>query len=158
MVLAAGVGLFASLGAGEAELLAAALSAVAVAALAAGLWRERSIVVPWALLFLGGAAALAFAEEGDPGRSPLYAGALLAVGELSYWSLETRLSQPASPGIAARRIALLSGLVAGAIAVGAVLVSVARIEPGGGLLLEAGGVAAVVAAAALVFALSRRAA
>jgi hypothetical protein len=80
------------------------------------------------------------------------------VGELSYWSLETRLSRPASPGIAARRIALLSGLVAGSIAVGAVLVSVARIDPGGGLLLEAAGVAAVVAAAALVFALSRRAA
>jgi hypothetical protein len=158
VVVAAVVGVFASLGAGEAELLAAALSGVAVAALAAGLWRERPIVVPWALLFLGGAAALAFAEEGDPGRSPLYAGALIAVGELSYWSLETRLSRPASPGIAARRVALLSGLVAGSIAVGAILVSVARIDPGGGLLLEAVGVAAVVAAAAFVFALSRRAA
>jgi hypothetical protein len=158
VALAAGIGVFASLGAGEAELLAAALSAVAVAALAAGLWRERGIVVPWALLFLGGAAALSFAAEGDPGRSPLYAGALLAVGELAYWSLETRLGRPASSGLAARRIALLSGLVAGSIAVGAILVSVARIDPGGGLLLEATGVAAAVAAAAFVFTLSRRAA
>jgi hypothetical protein len=158
VLVAAGVGTFASLAAGEAELLAAALSAVAVAVLAAGLWRERSIVVPWALLGLGGAVALAFAEEGDPARSPLYAGALLAVGELAYWSLEARLSRPASPGIASRRIALLSGLVAGSIAVGAILVSVARIDPGGGLLLESAGVAAVVAAAVLVLVLSRRAA
>ena len=156
-MVAAVVGAFASLGAGELEAVAAALSAVAVAGLAAGLWRRRSIMVPWALLALGGAAALSFAEEGDPARSPLYAAALLAVGELAYWSLETRVSRPATPGIAPRRIAFLSGLVAGSIAVGAILVSVARIEPGGGVLLEAAGVAAAVAAAAMVFALSRRA-
>jgi hypothetical protein len=158
VLVAAGIGVFAALTAGDAELLAAVLAGVAVAALAAGLWRERWIVVPWALLALGAAAALSFAEEGDPARSPLYAGALLAVGELAYWSLETRLSTPAASGLAARRLALISGFVAGSIAVGAVLVSIARIEPGGGLALEAGGVAAVVAAAVLVFALSRRAA
>jgi hypothetical protein len=134
-----------------------ALAAVGSTLLAAGLWRERSVAVPWALLALGAAAALSLAEGGDPARSPLYAAALLGVGELAYWSLETRRSEPAAPGIAARRIALLSGLVAGSIALGAVLVSVARVEPGGGLLLEAVGVAAVVAAVSLVFALSRRA-
>lgn len=101
---------------------------------------------------------MSFAEDADPTRSPLYAAGLLAVGELSYWSLETRLSRPAVPGIAARRVALLSGLVAGSIAVGAVLVSVARIDAGEGLLLEAAGVAAAVALAAAVLALSRRAA
>jgi hypothetical protein len=157
-VLAAVVGAFASLAAGDLEAVAAALSAVAVASLAAGLWRRRSVVVPWALLALGGAAALAFAADADPARSPLYAAGLLAVGELAYWSLETRVSRPATPGIAPRRIAFLSGLVAGSIAVGAVLVSVARVEPGGGLILEAAGVAAAVAAAAIVFVLSRRAA
>lgn len=157
-MLAAVVGAFASLAAGDLEAVAAALSAVAVASLAAGLWRRRSVVVPWALLALGGAAALAFAEDADPARSPLYAAALLAVGELAYWSLETRVSRPATPGIGPRRIAFLSGLVAGSIAVGAVLVSVARVEPGGGLILEAAGVAAAVAAAAIVFVLSRRAA
>jgi hypothetical protein len=157
-VLAAVVGAFAALGAGDLEAVAAALSAVAVASLAAGLWRRHSIVVPWALLALGGAAALSFAEDADPARSPLYAAGLLAVGELAYWSLETRVSRPATPGIAPRRIAFLSGLVAGSIAVGAVLVSVARVEPGGGLILEAAGVAAAVAAAAIVFVLSRRAA
>ena len=79
------------------------------------------------------------------------------MGELSYWSLETRLSRPASGGVAARRAALLSGLVAGSIAIGAVLVSVARIDAGGGLALEGAGVAAAVALAAAVLALSRRA-
>ena len=152
------VSAFAALGAGELLALVAALGAVATAVLAAGLWRRRSIVVPWALLALGTAAALSFAEDADPARSPLYAAGLLAVGELSYWSLETRLSQPVTTGIAARRIALLSGLAAGSIAVGAVLVSVARVEPGGGLPLEAAGVGAAVALAAAVLVLSRRAA
>lgn len=136
----------------------AALGAVATGALAAGLWRRRSIVVPWALLALGTAAALSFAEDADPARSPLYAAGLLAIGELSYWSFETRLSRPATPGLAARRFALLSGLAAGSIAVGAVLVSVARVEPGGGLPLEAAGIGAAVALVAAVLVLSRRAA
>lgn len=149
---------FASLGAGEVLALVAALGAVATAALAAGLWRGRSIVVPWALLALGAAAAVSFAEDADPARSPLYAAGLLAVGELSYWSLETRLSRPATAGLAARRVALLSGLAAGSIAVGAVLVSVARVEPGGGLPLEAAGVGAAVALVAAMLVLSRRAA
>ncbi len=152
------VAALAALGAGEVLALVAALGAVATAALAAGLWRGRSIVVPWALLALGGAAALSFAEDADPARSPLYAAGLLAIGELSYWSLETRLSRPATAGLAARRVALLSGLAAGSIAVGAVLVSVARVEPGGGLPLEAAGIGAAVALVAAVLVLSRRAA
>jgi hypothetical protein len=156
VLAAALVGGVAFLGAGELEPVAAGLAVAGTAVLAAGLWRGRSIVVPWVLLGLGAAAALSFAEEADPGRSPLYAAGLLAVGELSYWSLEARQSRPAVGGIAARRIALLSGLLAGTIAVGAVLVSVARIDAGGGLVLEAGGVAAAVALAAAVLALSRR--
>jgi hypothetical protein len=158
VLVAAAVGGFAVLGSGDLRLLAAGLSASATAVLAAGLWRERSIVVPWVLLALGAATAASFADGGDPARSPLFAAGLLAVGELSYWSLETRLSRPAASGIAARRLALLSGLVAGSIAIGAVLVSVARIDAGGGLALEAAGVAAAVALAAAVFALSRRSA
>ena len=114
------------------------------------------MVVPGVHLALRAAAAASFADDGDPGRSPLFAAGLLAVGELAYWSLETRLSRPAVPGIAARRLALLSGLVAGSIAMGAVLVAVARIDAGGGLALEAAGVAAAVALAAAVLALSRR--
>jgi hypothetical protein len=158
VLTAALVGASALAAAGELRLLAAGLTASATTVLAAGLWRGRSIVVPWVLLALGAAAAASFADGGDPARSPLFAAGLIAVGELSYWSLETRLSQPASPGIAARRVALLSALVAGSIAIGAVLVSVARIDVGGGLALEGAGVAAAVALAAAVYGLSRRAA
>lgn len=156
MALAACVGLFAAAGAGDVVALVAALAGVGTAVLAAGLWRGRAFVVPWSLLGLGAAAAVSFAEDSDPARSPLHAAALIAIGELAYWSFETRTSRPASSGITARRIALISGLVAGSIAVGAVLVSVARIDPGGGLLLEAAGVAAAVTLAAAVLALSRR--
>jgi hypothetical protein len=158
VLVAAILGAAAVAAAGDLRLLAAGLSASATAVLGAGLWRARSIVVPWVLLALGAAAAASFADGGDPARSPLFAAALLAAGELSYWSLETRLSRPATGGVAARRAALLSGLVAGSIAIGAILVSVARIDAGGGLALEAAGVAAAVALAAAVLALSRRAA
>jgi hypothetical protein len=158
VALAALLGGLAALGAGDLAPVAFALATVGAAVLAAGLWREQWWVVPWTLLALGAAAALALADASDRSRAPLFAAGLLAVGELAYWSLETRLAKPAVPGIAARRLALLSGLVAGSIAVGAVLVSVARIDPGGGLLLESAGVAAAVALAAALLALSRRAA
>ncbi len=144
--------------AGDLLLLVAALAASATAVLGAGLWRRRSIVVPWSLLALGTAAALSFSEEADPAQAPLFAAGLLAVGELSYWSLDTRDSRSAVPGIPARRIALISGLVAASILLGTILVSVARVETGGGLVLETAGVAAAVLLAAAVLALSRRAA
>lgn len=156
VLLSAVIGAVASAYAGEVLPLVAALAAAGTAPLAAGLWRRRAVVVPWALLALGTATALSFSEEADPARAPLFAAGLLAVGELAYWSLETRESRPAVPGIAPRRIALLSGLVAASIALGAGLVSVARVEPGGGLLLETAGVAAAVCLAAAVLALSRR--
>jgi hypothetical protein len=156
VLLSAVIGGVASAYAGEALSLVAALAASAAAVLAAGLWRRRSVAVPWALLALGAAAALSFFEEADPARAPLFAAGLLAVGELSYWSLETRESRPAVPGIAARRVALLSGLVAASVLLGTILVSVGRLETGGGLALETAGVAAAVFLAAAVLALSRR--
>ena len=158
MLVAALVGGFAVLGADELRPLAAGLAVPPSAVLAVGLWRGRSIVVPWGLLALGAAAAVCFAEGLDPSRSPLFAAGLLAIGELAYWSLETRVAEPAVPGIAARRLALVSGLTAGTVALGAVLVSVAQIEAGEGVLLDTVGVAAAVALAAALFAFSRRAA
>jgi hypothetical protein len=136
----------------------AALAIGGTVALAAGLWRRIAVSVPWSLLALGTAAALSFSEEADPARAPLFAAGLLAVGELSYWSLDTRESRPAVPGIVARRIALLSGLVAASVLLGTILVSIGRVHAGGGIALETAGVAAAVFLAAAVLALSRRAA
>jgi hypothetical protein len=117
---------------------------------------ERSGLVPWALLLAGAAAAIAFSNDADPARAPLYAAALLAAAEFAYWSLEDRLSRPAVPGLTVRRLGLIFGLVAGSLVVGAILSAVARVEAGGGLVLETAGVAAVVGAAALLLLLSRR--
>ena len=156
MLLSAVIGGVASAYAGEALSLVAALAASATAVLAAGLWRRRSVAVPWSVLALGTATALSFSEEADPARAPLFAAGLFAVGELSYWSLETRESRPAVPGLAARRLALLSGLIASSVLLGTILVSVGRLETGGGLALETAGVAAAVFLAAAVLALSRR--
>jgi hypothetical protein len=156
--VAVGIVLAALGGAGDASLLVLALGVLGVASLGAALWRERVGVVPWSLLLLGAAASVAFANDANPGRAPLYAAALVAVAELAYWSLEERGSRPATPGLAVRRTGRVAGMVAGTLVVGALLVSVAAIEPGGGLVLETLGVAAAVAAAALVLTLSRRAA
>ena len=156
MLLSAAIGGAASAYAGDLLSLVAALAALATAVLAAGLWRRRSIVVPWSLLALGTAAALSFSEEADPARAPLFAAGLLAVGELSYWSFDTRESRPAVPGIPVRRLALISGFVAASLRLGTILVSVARVETDGGLMLETAGVAAAVLLAAAVLALSRR--
>jgi hypothetical protein len=155
-VLATAIGGVASAYAADLLSLVAALAVSASAVLAAGLWRRRSIVVPWSLLALGTAAALSFSEEADPARAPLFAAGLLAVGELSYWSLDTRESRPAVPGIQVRRLALISGFVAASLLLGTILVSVARVEPSGGLALETAGIAAAVLVAAGVLVLSRR--
>ena len=117
---------------------------------------QRSGLVPWALLLAGAAAAIAFFNDADPARAPLYAAALLAAAEFAYWSLEERLSRPAVPGLTVRRLGLIFGLVAGSLVVGVILSAVARVEAGGGLVLETAGVAAVVGAAALLLLLSRR--
>jgi hypothetical protein len=158
VALAALIGTVAARGAGDLAPVATGLAVLGTAVLAAGLWRNVAAIVGWTVLALGAAAAIALGEAADASRAPLYAAGLLAVAELAYWSLEIRVAQPAVPGIAARRLALLSGLVAGSIAVGAVLVSVARIDAGGGILLESGGVAAAVAFVAVLLALSRRSA
>jgi hypothetical protein len=157
VLLSAAIGSVASAYAGELLSLIAALAAAGTAALAAGLWRGHPVAVPSALLALGTVVALSFSEEADPAQAPLFAAGLLAVGELSYWSLETRESRSAVTGIVSRRIALLSGLVAASILLGTILVSVGRVETGGGLVLETAGVAASVALAAAVLALSRSA-
>ena len=156
--MSAGVVAASAAAAAGAAPLVLALGALALLSLAVALVQERASLVPWALLLLGAAAAVAFANEADPGRSPIYAAALLGVAELAYWSLEDRRSRAAVPGMTPRRVGRVTGAVAGALVVGTVLAAVARVDAGGGLLLEAVGVTAAVAAAALVLALSRRAA
>ena len=90
-------------------------SVVALAVLAAGLVaaprgrRSRSAI---ALLGAEYVAILGFEADALDTRAPLVAGALLAVAELAYWSLELRVPVVDEAGTYLRRIALLATLVA----------------------------------------------
>ena len=56
-------------------------------------------------------------------QAPLVAGALLAVAELAYWSLELRTPVVDEAGTYLRRIALLATLVLGVVGLGAVMLT-----------------------------------
>ena len=89
-------------------------SVVALTVLAAGLALRLPVTVPVAIAILGAeyVAILGFETDALDTRAPLVAGALLAVAELAYWSLELRGPVVDEAGTYLRRIALLATLVA----------------------------------------------
>ena len=134
--------------------------AIAVALLAGGLWLRRTGVVPAAVALLGLEYASLLTLEDLPldQRAPLYAAGLLAVAELSYWSLELRAAVTDEPGSHWRRAAFLAWLCLLTLALGAALLALVDVSAGGGLALEAVGALAAAGALALIAALARRAA
>ena len=118
--------------------------------LAGGLVLRWPVLVPAALVALGGGYATLLGLEGGAldERAPLVAAALFVVAELAYWSLELRDAVADEPGAYARRLALVAALGLGALAVGAGLLAV--VDAGGGIGLEVVGAAAAVAALAIV--------
>lgn len=113
--------------------------------------------VPAAIGLLGLAYALRLLAEEDAldERAPLVAGALIAVAELSYWSLELRESVAEEAGAHLRRLGLVAVTTLGALALGVVLLALVDGVRAGGLAVEAIGVAAAVATLALVALASR---
>ena len=89
-------------------------SVVALTVLAGGLVLRLAVTVPVAIAILGAeyVAILGFEADALDTRAPLVAGALLAVAELAYWSLELRGPVVDEAGTYLRRIALLATLVA----------------------------------------------
>ena len=113
--------------------------------------------VGWAVLLLGTEATIEFAVRGrvDP-WTPLYAAGLLAVAELSYWSISRRLSIVEEPDVVLSRAGTLAGLCAAGAVVSGLVVVAAGSGARGGLALEAVGVAAAIARVGLLAALARR--
>jgi hypothetical protein len=106
---------------------------------------------------LGAAYATELALGGGPvdTRAPLEAAGLLLVAELAYDSLEQGVAR-ASPELAGLRVALLTALIVGSIALGAGILVVAAIPLQGGVGLTAVGVAAAAVAFALLARLTRQ--
>jgi hypothetical protein len=139
--------------------LVAAPGAAALVVLAAAVVLGWPAAIAWALALLGTgyATGLAAAESasGVDAGAPLYAGGLLLVAELSYWSLELRGSRREEPGAMFRRLLALSALAALSVAIGGFVVLVTAAPARGGLVWDAFGVAAVAATLAIIAWLAR---
>jgi hypothetical protein len=134
----------------------AALAMVALIGALAGRWPP---LLAAALALAGGEYAALLAVNGslDLGATTaLYAGGLLFVAELAFWSLEEQAA-PDDRGLVLRRLAELLVLVAGAVFASALVLAASEVELGGGIGLEAVGVAAATATLALVAWLAARA-
>lgn len=133
---------------------------LAVLILAAGLRLQWPNTVPAAIGLLGLEYASFLALEDVPldQRAPLYAAGLLAVAELSYWSLELRAAVTDEPGSHWRRAAFVAWLCLLSLALGAGLLALVDVGVGGGLALEALGALAAAGALAVIAALARRSA
>ena len=89
-------------------------------------------------------------------RAAVWAAGLLLFAELLFLATELRTSVVVGGDLVARRLGTVLGLVTGSVVVGAFLLAVAALRPGGGLVLQLTGVAAVAGVLALVLSLARR--
>ncbi len=131
---------------------------VALFVLAAGLALRLPVSVPAAIAVLGAeyVAILGFEADALDTRAPVVAGALLAVAELAYWSLELRGPIVDEAGTYLRRIALLATLVVSVVGVGAIMLALVEVVDAGGIAVDVLGAAAAFAALGLVALAARR--
>ena len=126
--------------------------------LAAGLALRIPVAVPAAIALLGAeyVAILGFEADALDTQAPARRGALLAVAELAYWSLELRAPVVDEAGTYLRRIALLATLIVGVVGVGAIMLTLVEVVEAGGIAVDVlGAVAAFGALALLAFAARR---
>jgi hypothetical protein len=133
-------------------------SVVALTVLAAGLALRLPVAIPLAIAILGAeyVAVLGFEADALDTQAPLAAGALLAIAELAYWSLELRGSIVDEAGTYLRRIALLATLVLCVIGVGAIMLTLVEVVAAGGIAVDILGAAAAFGALGLLALAARR--
>jgi hypothetical protein len=133
-------------------------SVVALTVLTAGLALRLPVTVPVSIAILGAeyVAILGFEADALDTRAPLVAGALLAVAELAYWSLELRGPVVDEAGTYLRRISFLATLVASVVGVGAMMLALVEIVDAGGVAVDILGAAAAFGALGLVALAARR--
>jgi hypothetical protein len=134
------------------------VTVAALAVLTLGLALNVPVAVPAAIALLGAeyVAILGFESDALDTRAPLVAGALLAIAELAYWSLELRVAVVDEAGTYPRRIALLATLVLSVIGLGVVLLTLVETVAAGGVAVDILGAAAALGAVALLALAARR--
>jgi hypothetical protein len=137
----------------------AALAAVSLALLAAGVTRAMPAAVTAAVTGVAACWAISAWARGAeaPAGTALVAAAALVTAELAFASVE-QAAVADEPELVARRLAGIAGRAVGALVLAAVLLAFLDLSAGGGLVLEVVGVAAAVAVLLLVRALVREAA
>ena len=131
---------------------------VALTVLAAGLVLRIPVSVPAAIALLGAEyiAILGFEADTLDTQAPVVAGALLAVAELAYWSLELRGPVVDEAGTYLRRIALLATLIVGVVGVGAIMLTLVEVVEAGGIAVDVLGAVAAFGALGLLALAARR--
>jgi len=116
--------------------------------------RRSTLLVGYAVAILGaGYAAGPLLDRDAPHvPAPAYGVGLLLVAELALWSFER---SPPSVGGDRRRAATLASLAVGALVLGTLLVGVAQVDAGGGLVLGLLGLAAAAGVLLLAARLAR---
>jgi hypothetical protein len=129
----------------------AAIGVVALVVLAVGLAFRRGMLLLWALVGVGGSYAvwLALGTHQLDQRMPIIGAGLLLTAELAYDSLEPEVGRPEANVVLARAIALVL-LVLIAVGAGAVVLVLAAIPVGGGVVITALGAVAAVLALGLI--------
>ncbi len=127
----------------------------AVIILAGGLVLGWQSAIRWTLLVLGLAyvVTLVAGQAALDARSPMYAGGLLLLAELGYWSVGASLPAQADSGVSAQRVIAIVITVLTAIGVGALLFLVAGLPIAAGATLTAVGIGAAIAAMGIIGAL-----
>jgi hypothetical protein len=136
----------AAAGAGDAASVPAAASATPLVALA--LLTGQGGPVYAALLLLGATYVIPDGDRTIP--APLYAGALLLLAELAFWSLDEREPTRVEPGTVAPRLRGILGVVAAGIAAGALVLFASGPDTARSAGTTAAGVAAILVCIAVL--------
>jgi hypothetical protein len=152
---AAGIGAALVLTADSHRSMVGALAFAAVLLLGFGVVRPFPSLIPWPLVALAGIYAWTLGGGSVDQWATVYAGGLLAVAELAYWSVELRGRAQDAGRLTERRAGLIATLALVAVVAGGLVLAATSLRIGSGIATDLVGVAAAVAALAVVAALAR---
>jgi hypothetical protein len=112
-------------------------------------------LVPWPLVILGGAYAWSLGDGAVDQWAPVYAGGVLAIAELVYWSVELRGRAHDAERLTERRAALIAALALATVVAGGLVLAATSLRIGSGIAVDALGAAAAVVALGIVAVLAR---
>ena len=135
----------------ELGLIGAAAVLLLVLAVAAGL----PSLIPWPLVLLAAEYALKLGGGSVDQWAPIYAGALVGIAELAYWSLELRGRAQDAERLTERRVGLIVALAVGAVGAGALVFAATSLRIGSGIAVDILGALAAIGAIAVLAAVAR---